>query len=38
MAIVKNSAKYLRDCGLKLLGGRYYALSRLTSTIILILR
>jgi len=38
MAIVKNSARYLRDCGLNLLGGRYYALSRFTSTIILMLR
>jgi hypothetical protein len=38
MAIVKNSARYLRDCGLSLFGGRYYALSRLTSTIIVIIR
>jgi hypothetical protein len=38
MAIVKNSARYLRDCGLNLFGGSYYALSRLTSTIILMLR
>lgn len=38
MAIVKNSARYLRDCGLSLLGDRYYALSQITSTIILIFR
>jgi len=36
MAIVKNSARYLRDCGLNLFGSRYYALSRFTSTIILL--
>jgi len=38
MAIVKNSARKLRDCGLNLFGCRYYALSRFTSTIILIFR
>jgi hypothetical protein len=38
MAMVKNSARYLRDCSLNLFGDRYYALSRVTSTIILIFR
>jgi len=38
MAMVKNSARYLRDCGLNLIGGCFYALSGFTSTIILILR
>jgi len=38
MAMVKNSARYLRDCGLNLFGGSFYALSRFTSTVILILR
>jgi hypothetical protein len=37
MAILKNSARKLRDCGLNLFG-RYYALSRFTSTILLIFR
>jgi len=37
MAIVKNSARKLRDCSLSLFGG-WYAVTRLTSTIILIFR
>jgi hypothetical protein len=37
MAIVKNSARKLRDCGLNLFGG-WYAVTRFTSTIILIFR
>ena len=37
MAMVKNSVRKLRDCSLNLLGG-WYAVTRFTSTIILIFR
>ena len=37
MAIVKNSARKLRDCSLNLFGG-WYAVTHFTSTIILIFR
>jgi len=37
MAIIKNSARKLRDCSLNLFGG-WYAVSRFASTIILIFR